>query len=242
MNDEDEVILSSFTYNGIHSSAFGCYYVPDEEKVFGEAYAEYSVYDDEPDWRDGGIYYGNRVSKREFELDCYFEDINQETREKMMRWLDRRTSGWLVFDERPFVRYEVRPTEKVSGKMYCHEGRYSGTFTVTFTCYDAFGELTKTALTDASDPEHMSDYCGVIPESDMPEAPGVDSRDFLIYNCGTEIANTVISIGGTCGDDGLTITNAANGTACEIIALPPSPAYLTLDSKTGAVRLIDGLT
>ena len=33
--------------------------------------------------------------------------------EQIVRWLDRRTSGRLVFDERPDVYYDVVPSAKI---------------------------------------------------------------------------------------------------------------------------------
>ena len=96
--------------------------------------------------RDGGYYYGNNVKIRKFTLQCYFEEITRETREEIRNWLDRNTKGKLIFDERPFVYYNVRPTDVASGEIYTiltTRGEvYSGTFTATFSAYEPYGHLT----------------------------------------------------------------------------------------------------
>lgn len=38
---------------------------------------DYEISDLTPDNRDGGYYIGSRVKPREFELECYFEDITE---------------------------------------------------------------------------------------------------------------------------------------------------------------------
>lgn len=233
-------MVVGFSYNGIHSTVFGCYYIPDENDLFDNK-ADYTVFDDDSGWRDGGYYYGTKIKPREFSIDCFYEDIPKEKKERMMSWLDRKTSGVLVFDERPDVEYHVRPTKKLNGKLYTHrhEGSiadtYSGTFTITFTAYDPFGYLTKKSYTSI-DMNGMSSYCGIIEDSQMPAKPTASSRDFLIYNCGTESCGCVIRIGGS-APNGLTITNDANNQKCKLLALPPSPGYLEIDSSMGLIKV-----
>ena len=93
--------------------------------------------------RDGGYYTGARVKSRVFELDCYFEEITKAQMEGIYRWLDRRNHGDLIFDERPFVRYEAFPSKRIEISLYDHSAadglRYSGTFTAYLTCYEPFG-------------------------------------------------------------------------------------------------------
>ena len=42
---------------------------------------------------DGGYYIGTRVLPREFELDCYFEEITEAQLEQIYRWLRRDTQS-----------------------------------------------------------------------------------------------------------------------------------------------------
>ena len=43
--------------------------------------------------REGGYYIGTWVLPREFELDCYFEEITEAQLEQIYRWLKRDTQG-----------------------------------------------------------------------------------------------------------------------------------------------------
>lgn len=231
--------MEGFSYNGLHSSLFSVYYIPDESALFDDQ-ADFEVFDEEPNWRDGGVYYGNRVKQREFSLSCYFEDVTREQKEKINQWLDRNTSGELVFDERPFVAYKVRPTKKLNGKIYTQRyddipgDRFSGTFTLTFTAYDPFGYMKYNSY-DVYDTDGAARYCGIVSKSAMPAAPDPNKNNFLVYNCGTERCGCLIRIAGT-APNGLTLTNNANMNRCKLIALPPTPGYLEIDSVNGVVR------
>ena len=76
----------------------------------------------------------------------------------------------------------------------------------------------------------------MIRRSMMPAAPTLLSRNFLLYNCGTQTCGTVFRIGGT-ANAGLTIANGTNGTNCILTGLP-SAGYLEIDSRYGSVKWI----
>ncbi len=69
--------IFGFTYNGVHSSLYGCFYTPTATEQ-GRDMPPYSVEDIEVDGRDGGYYVGSTVKPREFNLDCFVEDITTE--------------------------------------------------------------------------------------------------------------------------------------------------------------------
>ena len=155
--------------------------------------------------------------------------------------------GEQVFDARPFVVYRsVRPKKTVLGKIYTGEYGdrsqilYSGTFTVDFSCYEPYGYLKYKAY-DTYDNDGAGMYCGILEQNEMPDVPDETDGSFLIYNPGTEVCNTLIRIGGTTGDDGLTIKNITNETQCVLSSLPQD-GYLEIDSDTGAVIHVDGDT
>lgn len=58
--------MDGFSFAGIHSSTFGCYYHPDA-KARGDGMPEYEVEELTPDGRDGGYYIGARVKPKVFE-------------------------------------------------------------------------------------------------------------------------------------------------------------------------------
>lgn len=224
--------MSGFTYNGVHCSTYKCEYVPDGSARWFED-AAFKVYDSDVTWKHGGYYYGNRVNIRQFKLKCYFEEITVAEREKIRRWLGRNTSGRLIFDDRPFIYYNVRPTNVVSGEIYNDTGKYSGTFTVTFSAHDPFGYLTRKSNA-GTESDNAEDYCGLISTSNMPDSPTTSSTSFNVYNPGTEACGLSIQVAGTAGKP-FRFFNKANGTQCAISSLPSNGLILDINGDTGMV-------
>lgn len=209
--------MSGFSYNGIHCSTYQCEYIPDEkDRWFVES--AYKVFDNDVAWKHGGYYYGSRAKVRQFKLKCYFEEITTATREKIRRWLSRDTSGKLIFDDRPFVYYNVRPADVPAGEIYNDTGKYSGTFTITFNAYNPFGYLSRKSNTGDED-DYAEDYCGIIPASMMPAPPTVDSRSFMVYNPGTECCGLDLKIAGSASNP-IRFINKRNGSNCVISSFP----------------------
>lgn len=230
--------MEGFSYNGIHCGRYSVGYAPDPSAYFNNN-PTYSVYDEDTPWHDGGYYFGNKTDIREFELDCYFEDITIATRNKILQWLDKNTSGKLIFDSRPFVYYNVRPSKVITGKIYpSGHGLYSGTFKVYFKAYNPFGFLMYKSYDDI-DTDGVTQYCGMIRTGEMPPVPKTTDSSFLIYNCGTEIADTVIKLAGS-APNGLTITNEANNNVCTLTSLPDKSDYVEINSANGVVKSISG--
>lgn len=168
-------------------------------------------------------------------------------REGLLRWLDRGTKGTLIYDDKPYVYYDVRPAKRIEIKQYTHRENgvllYSGTFTVTFRCYDPFGKLFASSYDGDCKPELLS-VTGILHTSMMPAPPNPSDTMFLAYNCGTEKAPLTIQLAGDVGD-GLSIVNETTGQVCKIVGLKadeiPAGAYVEIDSGTGQVWLVKGL-
>lgn len=230
--------MDGFEYNGRHCSEFGVWYTPDARDLWLNS-PDYDVTSSKVKGRAGSYYYTNEAKERTFTLSCFFDEITWFDREQIRHWIDRKTSGKLIFDNKPFVYYNVRPTKLDTGRVYVTRGTndlenlYSGTFTITFTAYDPFGYMTYKSF-DTYDNDNASIYCGILDQAEMPEAPTTSTSNFLIYNCGTETTDTVITIGGT-APNGLTISNGTNNTVCSLVSLPPTDT-LVIDSAKGSVR------
>ena len=224
--------MNGFTYNGIHCNQFGVGYVPDAKDRWFED-PEFEVYSKDVDWRDGGYYFGNKVNIREFNLKCYFEEIDIATREKIRRWLGRNTSGRLVFDDKPFVWWDVRPGAIVSGELYNDHDLYSGTFEIPFVAHKPFGYLTRKS-NGAGDDDGAEDYCGLIATSLMPAAPTTSARNFMVYNPGTEAVGMTIRVSGTTTRP-ICFLNKVNGTNCILTALPTGGLVLDINGETGKI-------
>lgn len=180
-------------------------------------------------------------------MPCYYEDIDKKTMEQIVRWLDRRTSGRLVFDERPDVYYAVVPSAKIEFEDYSYtkygKTLHAGEFTIHFTAYDPFGKLTKKFLQTG---EEMDYSTNLIPETQMPPAPSVTDTSFLVYNPGTERTGLILRVAGD-APNGLVIKNTTNGQ--ELALLPFNQAVTTtagkwfeIDSKKGQVYLVGAAT
>ena len=144
-----------------------------------------------------------------------------ETFEKMLQWIHRDVRGRLIFDNRPFVYYDVFPWKKPEGKIYptgnTNESSvdttlWSGTMTLFFKAYEPFGKMLYKAY-DQYDLEGAGIGTGIVAQTDMPPAIQPSVGDYLVYNPGTETANTVIRIAGS-APNGVMIRNYTNGTAC----------------------------
>lgn len=180
-----------------------------------------------------------------FKLKCYFEDLTAAGIYKIISWLSKDSAGKLVFDDRPNVYYEVRPTAQFSPTTYTcrhdwmNQVVYSGTFTAEFTAYFPFGYMTRTSYDDA-DECGESNYSGILPSSMMPEVPGAQAltkerTSFLIYNPGTQPCCLNFEIKTDNLPNGSTIRNITNGTKYVFTGTGNNPGSITVkvDSDTG---------
>ena len=227
--------MLGFTYNGIHSSTFGLYYIPGpEDRWFNDP--EYDVYDTEVSWKNGGYYYDSKAKNRTFTIKCMFEEIDIATRQKVKQWVRRGSFGRLIFDDKPFVYWNVHPTKIPTGNWYLDtDESHSGTVTFTFTAYEPFGYLTRNS-NSIYDDDNAGDYCNLIPSGDMPSAPSTSSTTFNVYNPGTEDCGLIIDIKGSATNP-IRFYNNANKTQCVIGSLPAGNLRLTLDGDTGYVSV-----
>lgn len=165
----------------------------------------------------------------------------------MYRWLRRGTQGELVFDARPYVCHDAVTSKRIVISLYDSEAadgiiRYSGTFSAYFRCHNPFGRL-KRIWHDSDVSESELIHTGVLPAGMKPDIPTAESRNLLLYNPGTERAQTVIRIAGDVGS-GLLIRNFTTGQRCSVVGLTADSllpgAALELDSAMGQTRIALG--
>lgn len=226
--------MNGFTYNGVHCESLGLYYIPTrDDQWFSDP--EYDVYSDDVDWRHGGYYYASKAKIRTFTIKCYFEEITVAQRQAIKEWLHRDSQGMLIFDEMPFVYWNVRPGKVPAGNWYNDlQESHSGTVTITFNAYEPFGYLTRKSNSGQSD--NASDYCNLIDASDMPAAPTTSSRVFNVYNPGTEACGLSIDIKASASNP-IRFFNDANGTYCIFGSFPTGGLYVKVDGDTGYISI-----
>lgn len=233
---------SGFTYNGKHTSTMKLIYVPGPEDR-GDFYSDYKVISRERSWYPGGEYFHSRVGSREFTLSCFYDMITRAEREAILRWFDRRTSGNLVFDDRPYVSYFVRPTKASKFKDYKEtiDGYYSGTFTVTLTAFDPYGTLTVTTLGTATGSAYkdfiLAETYAPYRSDDVNSTYSSIASNLSVFNPGTEVSDTVLQIRCNTGSQPLTITNLTTGQKFTLKAglTMASGEYYYAYSETGRV-------
>lgn len=232
--------MDGFSYRGVHCCEFGIGYIPGPaERMLN--YPEFKQYEEDVKGRDGAYYYGNNVNVRDFELDCYVEKVSTEDLEKMYQWLHRDYEGKLVFDNRPFVYYEVRPSKPPKGNLYptteyCNSTGvtlWSGTLTLYFKGYEPHGKMSY-IFYEETDVDNAKDHCGILPRSKMPSQISPQAGSYLVYNPGTEKTNTVIRIAGH-APNGVTITNNTTNEKCTLLHLPANTDWLEIDGNVGGV-------
>lgn len=231
--------MFGFTYNGIHSSRYGLYYTQSaEEKWFNDP--EYDVYGEDIDWRHGGYYYGCKAKVRTFTIKCCFEEIDIATKQHIKQWVGRDTSGKLIFDDMPFVYWNVHPGKIPVGNWYLDtDESHSGTVTITFVAYEPFGYLTRKYNAPGSPDDGAENYCNIISVSEMPPAPTTSSTSFDVYNPGTEECGLSIEISGSTSNP-FRFFNNANGTMCVFGSLPTNNLHVLVDGDTGYVGMANG--
>lgn len=228
--------MMGFTYNGIHCSEFGLYYIPNaDDRWFNDP--EYDVYGENISWRNGGYYYNSKAKERTFTLRCGFEEIDVATRQKIKQWVKMGTSGQLIFDDRPFMFWNVHPGKAPVGNWYLDSNEsHSGTVTITFITYEPFAYLTRNYNSSQSTDDGSSDYCNLIPQSEMPSEPTTSDTMFSVYNPGTEECGLTIEVGGSASNP-IRFFNDNTKTECIIESLPTNNLLLTLDGDTGYVSV-----
>lgn len=128
--------MAGFSYRGKNIGEFGeIQYAPGASER-GESMLPYEVSDGKAGGRAGEYCYGNRVEARLFTLNCFYENLTLQKKNEMLMWFDRNTKGRLIFDDRPYVYYDVIPSQRIELENYraiaCDNTmKYSGMMTIT---------------------------------------------------------------------------------------------------------------
>lgn len=145
------------------------------------------------------------------------------------------------------MAYDAVPARRAALQQYncvddAGEIRHSGTFTAAFKVHDPFGRMLLRSIPVGEEKKYGG--TNLLPAAMMPAAPTAQDTSFLLYNPGTEVANTMILLAGSVGADGLTIRNAASTLECKIIGLQENTLapgqYLSIDSEKGQVMKHSG--
>lgn len=230
-----------FSFDGKSCTEFGLHYIPDAGDRWYSA-PEYETIDEEVTGRSGGYWYGTRVKVQTFNLPCYFEDNSIERLEAVYRWLSRNKEGKLVFEDRPFVYYNVRPILPSSAQVWWHEIQHrlaplgSGKVTLNFKAYEPFSYM-KYDRYEEIDKDGAEMRCGIIEAGMMPPAIQPIAGQYLVYNPGSETAYPTLRIAGS-APDGLTLTNMTTGRTCTLLGFNMAEnTWLEINGRSGKISI-----
>lgn len=246
--------MSSFSYGGIHLSSYGIHLA--QKKTDNHIWeSDYRIIEDSVDSQDGGVWHGSSVGPKAFNLDCYFEDINEYQLTSFMHLFSRSQEGELVFDERPWLSYRARAVKTPEIEKYAIGGRYSGRVRVYLKAYYPFATSTASTLDDTAIYGALQslakDTTCLIPAARMPSppvttagSPQVTEFIYPIHNAGNAKADTIIRIAGDVSE-GVIISNPSTNQICKVIGLTKALTtnvnkWLEIHSKTGECFITDG--
>ena len=232
-----------FIFNGVSCTEMGLTYIPSRKNVTPNL-APVKVIDAEPTYRHGGYYFGHQVQPREFNLECFAEEIERDRLEDILLWMAPGNEGTLVFTDRPLVHYDVIVISAPDAEAYWDGQDPWSTITCklnfTVKAYDPFGKLDVISSDGTEEQERARQYSGLIPSSMMPSNTYTNMGTFLVYNPGSYESNTVIRVAGTVSEYGLTVWNKTNNDRCKFVELPSGsttpPDYLEVKSDPGTVQ------
>lgn len=233
-----------FSFNGVHCTTFGLEYIPNEKDMM-PFLASYKMQEEAVTGRHGGYYYGETVGIQTRKLECFFEDMTQETMEGLLRWMSRGSSGKLIFDDRPEVYYEAIVSAPPAGEAYVRQNQaagkdvFSGKMTLQFSLYCPYGHMTRLFLEDGEDDRFG--YANMLPASLIPPEVMPEAGTYLIYNPGTQPVSAVIEVAGE-APNGISMVNYSTGDACRLVSLPPEDSGIVLDGNSGEVKKVTGST
>lgn len=238
-----------FSYRGKRITDFGLNYVPSVSDL-GTFTSKYRVEAENPDAMNGGFWFGTNIEPRVFTLNCLYEDMPDTVMFDVLRWFDRRTEGEFIFGNRPYAIYTARPTKEIVFSDYPHRDYngqlvHTGTCAIELTAYYPFAKVAvpyiPSAVTSnelAMAEQLVSHELMVLPEDKMPAAPTTSSSSFLMYNCGTEYAHTVLKVA---GNGTVTFTNQNTGQVCSVTMTMAGTTsvskWVEMDSLTGRTYL-----
>lgn len=244
-------MAQDFTYRGVHIGTLGLHYAP-ETPDWHIWEGSYTTSESSSDTKDGSQWNFSTADSKELNLRLYFEDITDRQLFDGIELFTRRSKGELIFDERPWLVYSVRPYKEVKIEKYKSAGAtYSGTMTVHLKAYYPFAVSLFNVLEDntayISLNDRLRDTTGILPSARMPvNATGTKTAQFIYnaYNGGNARADTIIKIAGDVGS-GVDIYNMATGQYCRVIGLTAANTtsvnkWLEIKSYNGECYLTNG--
>lgn len=131
-----------FTFNGIESSRYRCFYENSGEDLSFPAFPSFSNNITAPLYQTHSYFLGTSISNKVFNLRCAAEELTMNEFKQLQRWLDIETIGTLKFDFMPYYHYIVK-VESFSNVLFMPLDPYERVFHIEF-------DLAFTTVEDAA--------------------------------------------------------------------------------------------
>ena len=243
-----------FSFCGVDIADLGLEYAPEMEETYVYRPADKTIHEQTFDSHNGGYFYGITSRPKDFRLRCIFEEshINKKITSRAYQLFQVGRSGKLVFQQRPWVYYNVAivestldPTNYLNGyfhvvaRAYYPYGR-SDQFTIPQ--FDVMRDFMKESTAMVTDENMLAPFNYDSTANTFKYTNITANRTILLPNPGTERAAVGIKIAGNVGN-GVTVGNNTTGQACTFMAITKANTtnlnrYVYLDSLNGKTLLL----
>lgn len=148
-----------FTFGGIHSSELGLLRVSDGSRYNTDLLPPLQDKTVQVSGRDGAVYFNSTYKTKPIKVPVAFDNMNEESFQKLKRLLADKKPKYLWFDETPYKQWLVKSATAQSFKWICFDEtnidgekrRYKGEGTLEFNCFTPYAESRVQFLDDPVD-------------------------------------------------------------------------------------------
>lgn len=148
-----------FTFGDVHSSELGLMRVSNGSRYEQDLLPPLQDKKVQVAGRDGEIYFGSQYNTKPIKVPVAFDNMNEESFQKLKRLLADKKPKYLWFDETPYKQWLVKSANAQNFKWVCFDDSknsgekrvYKGEGTLEFSCFTPYAESRVTFLDDPID-------------------------------------------------------------------------------------------
>lgn len=139
-----------FTFGDVHSSELGLMRVSNGSRYEQDLLPPLQDKKVQVVGRDGEIYFGSQYNTKPIKVPVAFDNMNEESFQKLKRLLADKKPKYLWFDETPYKQWLVKSANVQNFKWVCFDDskdpddpeprRYKGEGTLEFNCFTPYAE------------------------------------------------------------------------------------------------------
>lgn len=155
-----------FTFGGVHSSELGLMRVSDGSRYNQDLLPPLQDKTVQVDGRDGAVYFGSQYNTKSIKVSVAFDNMTEESFNKLKRLLQDKKPKYLWFDETPYKQWLVKSANVQNLKWICFDESqnvarlndgdseatkkriYKGEGTLEFSCFSPYAESRTIFLDD----------------------------------------------------------------------------------------------